>query len=120
MWSVLRTLAAAALAAVPITLAVPLAGGVGPAFADRATAQFRIAAIREITPSCRDNPAAPVVGRVSGLIAGFPATGASFVGCFPSLAACEAWRGPVTGAITDRLILSQCAPRSGGHFALVR
>jgi hypothetical protein len=65
-------------------------------------------AIRAATPQCRDYPGAPVVGRVSGIMGVHPATGVSFVGCFGSIAACERWRGPVSGRISGRIILNEC------------
>lgn len=81
-----------------------------PALAD-ANSQFVIADIRSKTPSCRDNPDAPWIGRVSGILGGFPSRGAAFVGCFQTREACERWRGPVSGVFTARLTLNTCSPR---------
>lgn len=73
--------------------------------------QFVVSQIDSITPKCRDFPDAPVVGRVSGFIGVHPTRGVSFVGCFGSIGACEAWRGPVSGRIDGRLILDRCTFR---------
>ncbi len=99
-------LATAVMALLPLLVAAP-------AGAD-ANSQFVIADIRSKTPSCRDNPSAPWIGRVSGILGGFPSRGASFVGCFPTREACDRWRGPVSGVFTARLTLSTCAPRRTG------
>lgn len=101
----LRTSALAALLlAAPVVLSAPAgAYGIGT--------QFIIADVRAATPSCKANPGAPVVGRVSGIFGGQPARGASFVGCFASVRTCEAWRNQVVGIITGRLIYNRCESR---------
>lgn len=72
---------------------------------------FLVARVKAATPQCRDHPDAPVVGHVSGIMTGSPGRGVSFTGCFATMAACEAWRRPVSGLIAGRLILDRCDTR---------
>lgn len=97
--------AAAAVAATALML--PAA----PAHATSAYYAPDIARIQAVTPSCRANPGFAWEGRVSGILVGPPVSGTSFVGCFPTRADCERWRGPLSGYITGRLILNECRPR---------
>lgn len=97
-------------AAVGSALALAMLGPVGPAGAQTQTTLLA-ARIRAQTPSCDKFPNAPVVGRVTGLAGADPTRTLSFVGCFPSFAACEAWRGPVSGAVSRRMILNTCEKR---------
>jgi len=98
-----------AVAAVLAAGAAPLAAA--PAAAQGVNTQFLVAEIKSRTPRCRDVPEYDVVGRVSGVVGGHPTRTVSFVGCFPDLVACQAWRGPVSGRISGRLIQSTCEPR---------
>jgi len=82
-----------------------------PAGAQGIQTQFTIANVDRITPKCRDNPNAPWVGRVSGIITGVPTRGVSFVGCFDSFQACERWRVPVSAVISGRINYNRCEPR---------
>lgn len=68
--------------------------------------------IQDATPRCRDHPDFKWAGYVSGILSGIPSQGVAFAGCFPTRAACERWRGPVSGYITGRLILNECRPRA--------
>lgn len=76
-----------------------------------AQAYVRANEIRANTPSCKDNPTAPVKGYVVGMTGSRPTRTYSFVGCFNTMAACEAWRGPTSGFITRRIIQNQCRQR---------
>ena len=67
--------------------------------------------VAEVTPQCREHPNAPVVGRVVGWMQDHPPRSVSFVGCFPSLAECNAWRAPVSSLVTGRLRYNECTPR---------
>lgn len=72
-----------------------------------------VARVDRITPKCRDHPDAPWRGRVAGNIEGLWGgyMPVSWVGCFPTRASCEAWRGPVSGIITERITQNVCEPR---------
>jgi H+/Cl- antiporter ClcA len=102
---------ALARALLPALALAATAATASPAAAQGVNTQFLVAEIRESTPQCRDFPEYGVVGRVSGVIGGYPTRTVSFVGCFPSFPSCEAWRGSVSGHITGRLILATCAYR---------
>ena len=72
---------------------------------------FLINEVRTNTPQCRDWPEYRWVGRVSGFVGHRPPRRVSFVGCFPTADACDAWRGPVSGKITGRIVLNECGVR---------
>ncbi|UOM34339.1 hypothetical protein [Acuticoccus sp. I52.16.1] len=67
---------------------------------------------REATPQCRDHPDAPVIGRAAGMVGFEPTRSASFVGCFPSMDACYAWLGPLSGRFGGRIFITRCDPRT--------
>ncbi|MBJ3774480.1 hypothetical protein [Acuticoccus mangrovi] len=94
-----------------LCLGASMGAATGPAAAQGIETQFLISHIDSITPKCRDHPDAPVVGRVSGIVSGTPSRGVSFVGCFASMEACEAWRMPVSGRISGRIIQNRCSYR---------
>ena len=94
----------------PLAAAVALTALAATAEAMDPGVLFLRSDIDRITPKCHQHPNYPVVGRVAGQ-AGYSYTRVSFVGCFPSYAACDAWRGPVTGKITGLLFDSRCEPR---------
>lgn len=82
-----------------------------PAAAVDIGVQFRVNRIRNATPTCRANPDAPFVGRVSGFM-GLPANrSVGFEGCFDTAADCQFWRGRVSGAFDGRIIYNQCETR---------
>ena len=100
----MKTFAFAALAA---ALALP-----GVASAQIGGPQ-QIQEIRDAAPSCSANPQFPYIGRVSGgtenlLDRTMPV---SFVGCFPDLNSCEAWKGAASGIITTTIIQYSCKQR---------
>lgn len=84
---------------------------IGPAAAQGIETPFFIARVDAVTPQCRDNPGAPVVGRVSGNMSGRPSRNVSFVGCFDDARSCESWRLFVSGQILGHLIQNRCGPR---------
>ncbi len=84
---------------------------VPPAAAQGIETPFFIARVNAVTPQCRTHPAAPIVGRVSGIMGGSPSRGVSFVGCFDDVRSCESWRLFVSGQIEGRLIQNRCEPR---------
>ncbi|MCF3935586.1 hypothetical protein L1787_19520 [Acuticoccus sp. M5D2P5] len=96
-----------------VAFAVAITGlAASPVAAQGVGTAFLIAEVNAETPQCRDYPEFGFVGRVSGIVGGSPARGVSFTGCFPSIGACEAWKGPVSGKISGRLIQSSCDVRS--------
>lgn len=110
----LRTISAA-LAAIVMPLAsaavLTAAAAATPAVAQGIETPFLVARVKAATPRCEFNPDYTIVGRVSGIVGGHPSRGVSFTGCFPSFAACDSWRGPVSGLISGRIILATCEPR---------
>lgn len=93
-----------------LAAAVAVAGLVPSAEARDPDVAFIVGDVMRVTPRCSDYPSYPIVGRVAGQV-GWSATGVSFTGCFPTYAACDAWRGPVSGKISGRLFYSTCEPR---------
>ncbi len=68
--------------------------------------------IYSITPRCRANPDYPIVGRVAGYVAGGGGRNRlSWVGCFPSMAECEAWRRIARGQVVPPVQQNACEPR---------
>jgi len=73
---------------------------------------FQIAEVQAATPSCEDRPDAPFIGRVSGQQDLMPGQRpVSYVGCFKTMAGCQAWNNAVVGTITGRVIYNECRPR---------
>lgn len=69
------------------------------------------ARVYSITPQCRANPDYPVVGRVAGYVAGSARARLSWVGCFPNVAECEAWRRIARGQIVPPIVQNVCESR---------
>lgn len=72
---------------------------------------FLINELRGKTPSCRANPSAQIIGRVSGYFSGFPARSAAFEGCFVDQPTCDAWRTMIVGEMGGRIIYNRCETR---------
>lgn len=80
----------------------------------RANTLYDITEIQKATPSCEANPSAPWIGRVSGSVQDDMTDDivpVSFVGCFDTQAACEAWKEKTSGFITGPIIQYTCARR---------
>lgn len=94
-------------------LAVATVATAAPAFAQN-EGLFDVARVRAETPACNDHPNWNWVGRVSGQMTVQNDRGApvSFVGCFPTQASCETWKGRASGIIDRRIIQYSCAPRA--------
>ncbi|MCF3935119.1 hypothetical protein L1787_17105 [Acuticoccus sp. M5D2P5] len=107
-----RQMSGAVRAAALLVAGLVLVGG-APASAQIDTMQD-INNIRNNTPSCRDNPQAPWIGRVAGNTQGIldQSIPVSFVGCFPDQASCERWMGPASKIITSTLTQYSCRPRN--------
>lgn len=103
--------AAFAIPAVSAAVVVTATVAATPAAAQGIETPFLVGRIKAATPRCDTHPEYGFVGRVSGIVGGHPSRGVSFTGCFPSFAACNNWRGPVSGAISGRIILATCEPR---------
>lgn len=71
--------------------------------------------IRAETPDCRAYPDFPWIGRVSGNVQDDLIDGrtwpVSFVGCFPTQAECEYWKGRASSVIDSTIIQYDCRPR---------
>lgn len=104
-----RPLRAAAL--LPVLCAGLLATPVLAPLPAHAQAYFAANDIRARTPSCRDNPNAPVKGYAVGQAGSMPTRTYSFVGCFNSMAECQRWLGPATGFFSGRIIQNRCEQR---------
>lgn len=104
-----RSLSSALAVVAALATAAPLA--TAPAAAQGIETPFFISRINAVTPQCRDNPAAPFAGRVSGNMSGRPSRNVSFVGCFENMGSCESWRLFVSGQILGHLIQNRCEPR---------
>ena len=98
-------------AAAIICTAFPVTLGSGSASAQGIETQFIRSRVLAQTPQCRNNPNAPVVGRVAGAGTGQQGRGLSFVGCFDTTAQCNQWRGAVSGIVRGRLIQNTCEAR---------
>lgn len=92
-----------------LVAAAIVATGLGTSGA-HANTLFTISDLRAATPSCSAFPSAPVKGYVSGEFSDI-SRGASFVGCFPSLASCEGWRTRTSGQIRGHIRLNRCEIR---------
>lgn len=110
----MRSVMIAASLAAALTSVTPMAfGPLTGAHAQGVEVTFLRARVNAITPSCRANPQAPIVGRVSGKSAGFGERSLSFVGCFDTARACEIWRGQALNAIRGRIVQNSCGARHG-------
>ncbi|MEM6846457.1 MAG: hypothetical protein AAF580_00075 [Pseudomonadota bacterium] len=94
-----------------VCTAFPMLPGTSPASAQGIETQFIRSRVLAQTPQCRNNPDAPVVGRVAGAGTGQQGRGLSFVGCFNTTAQCNQWRGAVSGIVRGRLIQNTCEAR---------
>lgn len=101
---------AGAAYAVALAAAVVLIAGTRPAPA-QLDPQL-IAEIRANTPSCRDHPDAPWIGRLAGNYDDLldRTRMISFVGCFPDRARCVAWLERSSGRMPE-ITVYECRPR---------
>lgn len=67
--------------------------------------------VYSITPRCRANPDFPIVGRVAGYAPFSGRNRLSWVGCFPNMAECQAWRRFARGQIVPPIQQNTCEPR---------
>lgn len=101
-----RVRTAALIAAAMLALTAPGQAGYDP------TADFLAA-----TPACDTRPDAAWIGHVGGTSSNNEVhdhRSISFVGCFETLADCEAWRSRAVAVIVENLRIDVCAPRRPG------
>lgn len=92
-----------------------LIGLAGPEVMAREFSFNSIPRIQASTPDCRAYPEFPWIGRVSGNVQDDLFDGrsrpVSFVGCFPTQAECEYWKGRAGAIIDSTIIQYSCKPR---------
>jgi hypothetical protein len=94
-----------------LTLAAAAAAGLALVGCVQAPNDFEIAANKARTPGCSGSDGA-VLGRISGTVYTMPGQRpVSYVGCFPDIASCEAWRRSIVGTVNGRIIYNECVPR---------
>lgn len=80
-----------------------------------AEAQFAAAIVAQTmarTPLCSEHPDYPVVGRVIAYYSTDPRpVRMAFVGCFPDMATCDAWRKEAMQPLNPPIVANRCEAR---------